>query len=218
MGDLRYRIATYRDTHAGTPELETLLLDLDAACAAKDARIADLEAENLALRSRIVTGDNAMEYAKTARAEIEALRKQLEEAWESRDQYLRSNVKLKDEILALRKRVGLLEAERDQARARHVGTTIRAEQAEAQLAVSSEADIPRFRVCPTCGGRGLTSHPDAAEQEDCEHCGGAGEIIEAASPTAPPEAPAAPTGTSRDGSPIQSHPAVELPHKRPSRA
>ncbi len=40
----------------------------------------------------------------------------------------------------------------------------------------TEADIPRYRQCPTCLGRGLVSHPDAAEQEDCEGCMGSGEI------------------------------------------
>jgi DnaJ-class molecular chaperone len=40
----------------------------------------------------------------------------------------------------------------------------------------TEADIPRYEVCPTCKGRGLISHPDSPEQEDCEHCAGHGEI------------------------------------------
>jgi DnaJ-class molecular chaperone len=31
-----------------------------------------------------------------------------------------------------------------------------------------------LRACPTCNGRGLQSHPDAAEQEDCETCRGTG--------------------------------------------
>ena len=30
--------------------------------------------------------------------------------------------------------------------------------------------------CPFCGGRGLTSHPDAYEQEDCAACDGTGEM------------------------------------------
>ena len=30
------------------------------------------------------------------------------------------------------------------------------------------------RPCPFCHGRGLTSHPDAAEQETCGGCDGTG--------------------------------------------
>lgn len=40
----------------------------------------------------------------------------------------------------------------------------------------SEFDFPRYQVCPICHGRGLVSHPDAREQEDCAACGGEGEV------------------------------------------
>lgn len=40
----------------------------------------------------------------------------------------------------------------------------------------SEFDFPRYEACPICHGRGLVSHPDAYEQEDCAACGGEGEV------------------------------------------
>ena len=40
----------------------------------------------------------------------------------------------------------------------------------------SEADIPRYEVCPFCNGRGLSSHPDSYEQDECENCCGTGEV------------------------------------------
>lgn len=40
----------------------------------------------------------------------------------------------------------------------------------------SEFDFPAYRTCPICHGRGLISHPDAYDQEDCPVCLGEGEI------------------------------------------
>ena len=40
----------------------------------------------------------------------------------------------------------------------------------------TEVDIPRYRPCTFCGGRGLSSHPDSPEQEECGGCNGAGEV------------------------------------------
>lgn len=40
----------------------------------------------------------------------------------------------------------------------------------------SEADIPRLEACPICNGRGLISHPDSHEHEDCEACAGSGAV------------------------------------------
>jgi len=74
-------------------------------------------------------------------AAIETLRKQLAEAWEARDDYMRTNSDLRGLIVTLRKRVeGLDEAFRGEV-AINSRLTARAEQAEAQLHDKTEAFV-----------------------------------------------------------------------------